>query len=141
MSDLERAKALLAQDPSLTCAFVRGGETVTSSERGVKPLLSWAEAGKTLEGFSAADRVVGRAAALLYVFLNVKEVFAFVLSEPAEEAFQTHKTAYGYQKRTKGIVNRAGTGPCPMEQATEGITDPAEALKAIRRKWKELAER
>ncbi len=139
MSEIERARALLKENAARTCAFVRGEETVTSEERGVKPLLKLAGGGKTLSGFSCADRIVGRAAALLYVLLGAKEVHAEVLSRSGEEVFKAHKIAYGYDVFTERIVNRAGTGLCPMELATEGISDPSEALDAIRKKAKELA--
>ena len=139
MSDIERARAILRENSALTCAFVRGEETFTSTERGVKPLLALADEGKKLQGFSCADRVVGRAAALLYVLLGAEEVYAEVLSRSGEEVFKAHKIAYGYDVFTEHIVNRAGAGLCPMELATEGISDPVEALSAIRKKLKELA--
>lgn len=138
MSDRERARALLKENAALTCAFVRGEEIITSTERGVKPLLALLD-GATLQGFSCADRVVGRAAALLYVLLGAKEIHAEVLSRSGEEVFKTHKIAYGYDDFSEHIVNRAGTGLCPMELATEGISDPQEGLNAIRKKLKELA--
>ena len=139
MSDIERARAILTENAALTCAFVRGEERFTSTERGVKPLLALLDGGKPLQGFSCADRVVGRAAALLYVLLGAEEVYAEVLSRSGEEVFKAHKTTYGYDVFTERIVNRAGTGFCPMELATEGISDPQEALHAIRKKLKELA--
>ena len=55
----------------------------SSTERGVKPLLDFIENGPNLRGFSAADKIVGKAAALLYVLLGVKEVYAPVMSETA----------------------------------------------------------
>ncbi len=130
--DLERARELLGEDPAYTCAFVRGKEQFTSAQRGVAPLLALADEGKTLEGFSCADRVVGRAAALLYAFLGAKEVYGEVLSASAEEIFKAQKIAYGYGVFTQSIVNRQGTGPCPMEEATEGIFEPLKGLCAIR---------
>ncbi len=139
MNDIGRARAILKENAALTCAFVRGEEMLTSAERGVKPLVALAEEGKRLQGFSCADRVVGRAAALLYVLLGAKEVHAEVLSRAGEEVFKAHKTAYGCDIFTERIVNRAGTGLCPMELATEGISDPAEGFHAIRNKLKELA--
>ncbi len=139
MSDMERARALLAGNASFTCAFVRGEEVLTSTERGVKPLLRRIDEGARLFGFCCADRVVGRAAALLYVLLGAKEVYAEVLSRSGEEAFKAHEIAYGCGVSAERIVNRAGTGLCPMELATEGISDPVEALSAIRKKLKELA--
>lgn len=138
MTDLALARSALEKDLSLTCAFVKDGETVTSKERGVKPLLRLAEEGKTLAGTSCADRVVGRAAALLYAFLGAKEVYAFVLSGSAEEVLNAHNIAYGCGKRTPAIVNRRGDGPCPMEEATRGISDPVRAFYAIKAKAKTL---
>ncbi len=139
MSDIERARAILRENAAFTCAFVRGEEIDTSTERGVKPLLARIDGAAPLTGFSCADRVVGRAAALLYVLLGAKEVHAEVLSRSGEEVFKAHKIAYRCDIFTEGIVNRVGTGSCPMELATAGISDPSEALHAIRKKLKELA--
>ena len=36
------------------------------------------------------------------------------------------------------ILNRAGTAPCPMEQAAAAVTDPAEALPVLREAMQEL---
>ena len=36
------------------------------------------------------------------------------------------------------ILNRAGTAPCPMEQAAAAVTDPAEALPVLRKAMQEL---
>ena len=139
MSDIARAREILQENAALTCAFVRGEEIITRTERGVKPLIMLLDGRKSLSGFSCADRVVGRAAALLYVLLGAREVHAEVLSRSGEEVFKAHKIAYGCDVSAERIVNRAGTGLCPMELATEGISDPVEALSAIRRKLKELA--
>ncbi len=139
MSDIARAREILQENAALTCVFVRGEEIFTRTERGVKPLIMLADEGKTLSGYSCADRVVGRAAALLYVLLGAEAVFAKVLSRSGEEVFKAHKIAYGCDVLAERIVNRAGTGLCPMELATADITDPVEALSAIRAKLKELA--
>ena len=139
MSDIARAREILQKNAALTCVFVRGEEVFTSTERGVKPLVMLVDEGKSLSGFSCADRVVGRAAALLYVFLGAEEVYAEVLSRSGEEVFKTHKIAYGCDIWTERIINRAGTGLCPMELATDGISDSVEALSAIRAKLKQLA--
>lgn len=69
MSDLERAKALLDM-PGCTFAAVSGEQERTSDIRGVKPLIDQLDEG--LEGWSCADRAVGKAPAMLYVLLGVK---------------------------------------------------------------------
>ncbi len=82
MTDLERAKSLLSGS-EYTCVLCLDDMTFTSTANGIKPLNWWLRDGCRFEGFSAADRVVGRAAAFLYVLLGVKEVYADVLSESA----------------------------------------------------------
>lgn len=132
MKDLEIAKKLLDEDPALTLVFVRGEERLFSSERGVKPLLSYYDAGKTFSGGAAADRVVGRGAALLYALLNVGELYAKVLSGSAEEVLKAYHIPYSFGERVKFIRNRAGDGVCPIEQATQNILDCEQALHCIR---------
>ena len=67
--DLENAKKILS-DGSYTCVLCKGKDTVSSSFRGVKPLLDLLDSGKDFSGYSAADKVVGRATAFLYCLLG-----------------------------------------------------------------------
>ena len=136
-SDFERAWSLL-QEEGYTCVLCGGDQVFTSRLRGVKPLLSWLDQGLNLCGFSAADKVVGKAAAFLYVLLGVKEVYAQVMSVPAKSILEAHGIPNGCEVEVAAIRNRTNTGFCPMETAVWEINDPPEALAAIRRKWKEL---
>ncbi len=61
--DLEQAKALLENNEEYTCAACRAGESFASEEHGVRPLMRWLNEGTDLSGASAADRIVGKAAA------------------------------------------------------------------------------
>lgn len=135
--DLIKAQTLL-ETGDYTCVVCREDTVHTATERGVKPLLNWLEEGLDLAQFSAADRVVGRATAFLYVLLGVKEVYARVMSRPAAQVL----TAYGITaypgKLVDGIINRKGDGPCPFEAAVLEIEDPQEALHAIRAKRKQM---
>ena len=115
-----------------TCALVGEDKTLCSKQRGVAPLLAWLESGENCRNMFAADKVVGRAAAFLYVLLGVDEVYALVISESAEKVFQQFSIAYAYNEKVAAIRNRAGDGFCPMEQAVESIDEPAGALEAIR---------
>lgn len=137
MSDLERAKEILLRG-GCTLALVKGEDIVTRSERGVVPLISLLQEKKDVLGWSAADLVVGKAAAMLYVLLGVKAVYANVVSTLAEGVLHGHGIAVEAQIRTERIINRAGTGYCPMETAVENIADPAEAFEAIQAKLMEM---
>ena len=135
--DLKNACALLDAG-DYTCVLCKEDTTHTATDRGVAPLLRWVEEARPLTGFSAADRVVGRGAAFLYVLLGVKEVYARVMSHPAAEVLQSHGIAVSADTLVDGIINRQGTGPCPFEAAVIDITDAQNALTAIRAKMAAL---
>ena len=68
--NLLKARDLLLAG-NYTCVVCREDTLYTTTHRGVAPLLNWLDDGTDLEGFSAADRVVGRGAAFLYCLLKV----------------------------------------------------------------------
>lgn len=136
-SNSDKAIELLAGG-SYTCVLCKEGVQYTSTERGVKPLLSWLDAGIDLKGFSAADKVVGKAAAFLYVLLEVESVYAVVISEKAKEVLVQYGISVFYDTLVPGIRNRMNTGFCPMEDAVKEMDTPEEALLAIRNKWLQL---
>ena len=136
-SDLQQAKNELAAG-GYTCVLVKGKTVHTSRERGVKPLLIWLGDGTDLEGFAAADKVVGKATAFLYVLLRVRAVYAPVMSEPAIAVLREHGIWIEYDMAVPAIFNRARTDFCPMERAVRDINQPAEALAAIRQRLAQL---
>jgi len=126
---------------SYTCVLCRDGQVICHRERGVAPLLAHVRAGEKMNGFVAADRVVGRAAAFLYVLLGVEEVYAGVLSRPALAVLRRYGIVAEYGTLTDVIQNRAGDGFCPMEQAVLTAKEPQEALLAIERRLVELNQK
>ena len=135
-NDLEQAKALL--QTGYTCVLQRENEQESSTKRGVAPLLAWLNSGKNYHGFSAADKVVGKAAAYLYVLLGVKEIYAQVVSEAAEAVLSKYQIPLFYEEKVPAIRNRTNTGFCPMEQAVWDIDEPREAKQAIETTLKKL---
>ncbi len=135
--DLKTARDLL-DSGDYTCVVCKGETVLTATHRGVRPLLNWVDEAQDLTGFSAADRVVGRATAFLYVLLGVTEVYARVMSRPAAQVLREHGITVFHDTLTEGIINRAGTGPCPFEDAVMQITGPRQALSAIRAKMAQM---
>ena len=135
MDDLTKARQLLSEG-GYTCVLCKADNIYTSTHRGVKPLMDLLDTDVT--GCSAADKVVGKATALLYCLLGIKCLYAGVISEAAIRVLTDHSIPVQWEHRVAYIQNRAGTGRCPMEMATEHICDPAEAPAAIRNKLKEL---
>lgn len=131
MTDLEQAIKILKQTSS-TCVLCRGDRVRQSDRRGVAPLLALVDAGTDVRGYSAADRVVGKATAFLYCLLGVKAVHARIISEPAARVLADAGIAATWDTMVSGIQNRQKDGPCPMEYATRDCATPEEALAAIR---------
>ncbi len=131
MTAVWREQALSFLDEGDTCAIVCANKTLRSKERGVKPLMTWLAAGESCLGGVAADKVVGKAAAFLYVLLGVAEVHANVLSEMAERVLLRFGIRYTFAEKTAAIRNRAGTGFCPMEQAVWEVDDPKRAYTVL----------
>lgn len=84
-----------------------------------------------LQGATMADRVVGRGAALLMVKGGVKEVFTFVLSQPALDVLRQAGITVTYDTLQPNIINRTGTDICPVEKLTADTADPDEAFRRI----------
>lgn len=135
MEDLIKARQLLA-DGNYTCVLCKGEAVRTSHHRGVRPLMELLDG--DVAGFSAADKVVGKATALLYCLLGIRALWAGVISDAALEVLEAHGIPVQWETRVSQIRNRQNTGRCPMEQATEHISDPQDAPAAIRAKLDEL---
>lgn len=86
MNDIEKAKAKLVGNT--TCVLVKEDKIILSKDKGIAPILNLLNAGENLENFTLADRIVGKAVALLVVYAKIREVYAEVLSEKGEEVLK-----------------------------------------------------
>ena len=139
-ASIEHAKALLAEG-GYTVVLCRDDITYTDTRRGVAPLLALLDAGTDVTDFAAADKVVGKAAAFLYLRLGVAAVHAGVISTPAYDLLTAHGVSVTYDTLVPAIRNRAGDGYCPMETVTLPLADPIEAEAAIRKRLAELLKK
>jgi len=130
-NNLAKAKELL-KSGNYTCVVTNGKDVFTSTDRGVKPLLSWFDDGEDFADFVVADKVVGKAAAYIYVLLKVSYVYADVMSKKATEVFEKWGVDYSGGVLVDAIRNRTNTGYCPMEQAVADISSPSDAITAIK---------
>ena len=131
MTDLEHARRILEQD-GYTCVLCKGENILCDTRRGVKPLLELLDCGEDLREFSAADKVVGKAAAHLYHLMGVRAVHAGIISAPAKEVLESRGISVTFGQCVPHIQNRTQTGLCPMESAVWSISDSRDALQAIR---------
>lgn len=135
--NLEKAKQILLAEP-YTCVLCSGDNICTSTYRGVKPLVQWLSSGRDFSQFSAADKVIGRATAFLYLLLGIRQVYAHVISRPALAVFQAHGIHAEYGQLVDNIINRKGDGLCPFEEVVLNIEDPRQAHTAILQKMQQM---
>ncbi len=138
---MEKIKSILADavenlTGDATCVVARPGkELEISREKGIRPLLLWLRADEgSLQGAAIADRIIGRAAAFLAVYGGAQAVYGEVMSAGAVPILEGAGIVYSYKTITEKIVNRKGDGPCPMEQAVSGVTDPSQAAAILQAK-------
>ncbi len=137
MKDLIRAKEIMLSC-EYTCVICRGDHVYTSVRRGIAPLVARVESQENYNGFSAADKVVGKATAFLYVLLGVKALYAPVIGRAALEVLKQNSVIVEYDDLVDNISNRSGDGICPFEESVLDVSDPETAYKIIREKMKEM---
>lgn len=128
---LSRAVSLLQRD-GYTCVLCDRDRVLTSRQNGIAPLLTRIESGENLKGTVCADKIIGKAAALLVIFCGIRAVYGEVMSVTAKTLLEQAGIAVSYGVLTDFIINRKGDGPCPMEKAVADITDPVQAPAVLR---------
>lgn len=137
--DVKKAvkETLLAEN--CTCVLSDGKETITSYERGVKPLINFVNSKKDFSGFLAADKIVGKAAALLYVNLKISYLYAKVTTFEAVKICKNNNIIIEFDTLTDKIINRKGDDICPMEKLVLNVNEPTIAKLLIEEKLKEMS--
>lgn len=117
-----------------SCVICNGNAVTLCHERGVADLLRMLKTEPaTLDGCFIADKVVGKGAAALMALGNVGEVYADVISRPALALLEESGIPVTFGKCVENIINRAGTGICPVETLCLPCSTPSECLPLIER--------
>jgi hypothetical protein len=135
LKDLELAKKRM-EDEALTLCIARDGKVIfEGASRGISGFLDAVESlGGKLEGASVADRVVGRAVALLCVCSRVRAVYASTLSRDAKQLLGGCSVRVEWGELVESILDAGRRETCPFERLAAGIADPKDAygrLKAL----------
>ena len=131
MTDLQTAKNNLEGHTICLC---KDGKCLFSEKRGIAPMMDFIADGVELSGYSVADFVVGKAAAMFFVKCGIKRVFAKTLSEHAKRVLELYGVDYEYEMLAEKIINRDGTDICPIEKAVTGTDDVEEAYLILQNK-------
>ena len=133
MNDLESAVTLLAEE-KLSLAIVKDGKVLyKAASPGVRHLIAAIEyLGESMRGASAADKIVGKAAALLFAHAGVRSVYGLIISREGLRVLQEHGIGATFGKKAPFITDREGSDLCPMERLCAGLESPDDAFSALR---------
>jgi len=110
MRDLNLAELRL-KEKNLTLVIVKRGkiifETRTPSITGFLQAIK--ELNKELIESSVADKIVGRAAAMLCVYSKAASVFAVTISEEGIKVLEDNRVFYRFENRVPNILNESKT--------------------------------
>ncbi|MCM1077192.1 MAG: DUF1893 domain-containing protein [Bacteroides sp.] len=115
-----------------SCVIVNGDTTTLCHGRGVSDLYRlYTSSPETIRGAFIADKVVGKGAAALMVAGGVGEVWADVVSRPALSLFESACVPISYGQCVDNIINRSGTGICPVEALCRDCRTALECIPLI----------
>lgn len=133
MDDLALAENQL-HERNLTLTIVKDGETLfeTRSRRISGFLGAIEKLGSSLKAASLADRVAGKAVALLCVYAGINAVYAEVLSKKAKVVFETHGIRHAWKQIVDNVLDLDRSAVCPFETAAENIADPKDVFQTFK---------
>ena len=130
--DLEIAKLKLREE-NLTLVIVKKGKVVfQTSMPGISGFLQVIQKKKSLVGASAADKIVGVAAALLCVFSGVASIYALTISEGGIKVLEDNKINCVFEKKVRNIMNRNKNDVCPFEKIAKTSQSPDDAYVKLK---------
>jgi len=137
---LSRYLEQLVDSENNLMVFMEDELVFSSSGSGIAPLLEAIDTVgmEDLAGVTTADRVVGKAAALLNLYMGASEVHAGVISSGAKELLSEHGVGYEFLEDTDVVKAKDGVVFCPFERLVWDVSDPEEAHTLIRAKLVEL---
>lgn len=111
---------------------VDDGAIHTYDGRGVSDLYRiYTATPEMLEGAAIADKVVGKGAAALMALGKIRQLHADVISRPALAMLESNRIAVTYTTLADNIINRRGTGICPVETLCLDCETAEECLTRI----------
>ena len=121
--------------------IIRNDEVIfRSKDSGIAPLLEAIESisMEKLRETYVADKIVGKAAALLFALFKPRYVFSVTISKPAIEVLKVNDIEFDYDNLVDHILNRDKTDLCPFEKAVLQINDPTKAYRVIKETLEKL---
>ncbi|MEM3443081.1 MAG: DUF1893 domain-containing protein [Candidatus Bathyarchaeia archaeon] len=139
LEDLENAKKSL-REKNLTLSIAKDGRIIfETASHGISGFLEAIEKfGEKLCGASVADKICGRAIALLCVYAKVRAVYAMILSRRAKEVLETYNVYHEWEKLVETILDMHKRGVCPFEKLASKISSPKDSYEKLLGLYKNL---
>jgi hypothetical protein len=129
-------------------ALVERGANIVIARRGMILFAGWSRGLKDLAKIalesrgmlncsSVADRIVGKAAAIIFSANGVEAVYALTLSRHALEELERSGIKLYYERLVPHIEAPSG-GICPFEKLVMNIADRDEAYRRLIERFREL---
>ena len=130
ITEMEYVKRMLSLG-GYSLVLCEHSRVITSEKDGIVPLLETVQSGENWKNAYVAVKKLGRAEALLLLFLKVQGVYAETACKPALRLLEQRGVETVYKAVVTQFLNEGKTGLSRMEAAVALIDDPADALEAI----------
>lgn len=115
-SDILRKLMEILHEKDCSCVIYKDKDLSLHYQRGIRDLFAVLNSNpEKLSGALIADKVVGKGAAALMLLGKVMAVYADVISSPALNLLDAGGCEVFYDTLVPNIINRDGTGVCPVE--------------------------
>jgi hypothetical protein len=114
--------------------IVKKGKVIFETKKqGISGFLQAIEKlNQNLVAASAADKIVGVAAAMLCVYSGVVSVFALTISEEAIRVLEDRNISCRFEKKVSNILNRDKNDVCPFEKLAMASESSDEAYMKLK---------
>ena len=131
MEKLKKAIEILKSEDVSFVAIV-GEDIVKDKAIGIKPIFQRVKLNKNFfKDVIVADKIIGKAAAMLLINSGVSQVYGETMSLSAIEILEKYNIYYEFGEKVDFIHNRDNTGLCPMEETVKNIDLPCEAFEPL----------
>lgn len=129
--DIKKAISLLENHSIVLCYKEK---TIISDLKGILPMIDLINSKTDLENYSVADKIVGKAAAILFCKAKIKSVYAKTISNAGKDFLISHNIDVTYDTLIPLILNRDKSDICPMEKAVATIIDVEKGYQTLNEK-------
>lgn len=117
-----------------SCVIDNGGDIRCFTRRGVADLYHlYTHEKEYLLGAKIADKVVGKGAAALMAAGGIDALYTHTISESAYELLASYGARVEYGQMVDHIINRDGSGWCPIETRCRAVVTAEECIREITR--------